>query len=687
MATVVHPVIEPNADAIKAHLLALFSPAMEEYPRGLIEIAHGPDQPNQASYFGFNDDALDRAVDFAIFCNRRGENVYVGANPRKPTTSLKGRASDSDVEIAFFNFADIDDADASERVRSGLPLKPSMVVLTGTMPHNRPHLYWQLEEPVGNLDAWRTSQQGIAQSLGGDLVVINPSRIMRLAGTVNYPKQHKLEKGYRMELTTLRTEFASERPPVTPALISQAYPVRVTNSVAPVVIEGQTTLSAMRGTRVADLINACRADDQWHINMVRLVGHMANVGRSDAEILGLSAFLTLPGYTVEQTMREMLAALRGARSKWNLPEPQDTVEQEEAEREDGSATFTLLDMDELEALPPPTWLIDGLVTDHGLTVAYGPPGAGKSFIVLDMALRIAYGMDWHGRTTQRVGVLYVAGEGARGLGKRIKGWRKTHFHEGEDAPFLLLPVAVQLLDVPQRAKLLRTIEAAKARAGFDIGLVVIDTVSRAIAGQDENGQEAMSNFVGACGEIQAATGGALVGVHHSGKDIERGMRGSTVLLGACDASLRITKEEQIATLTVEKQKDAEELAPILMKLEKVQIATGLSEEETTLVPVILAADEQREQVTDQRSLSRQQVRRVFDEIQAAWLKKMPWSVFPQTRKQGRYLPAWMRQEFEIDENLAVRLLSNWQMNNLLVMAEYDAHTKAKGLRVERHMED
>ena len=170
MATVVQPVIEPNADVIKAHLHALFDPAREEYPRGLIEIAHGPDQPNQAAYFGFNDDAIDRAVDFAMFCNRRGENVYVGANPRKPTTNLRGRASDDDVEVAFFNFADIDDADASARVRSGVPLKPGIVVVTGTMPHSRPHLYWQLEEPIGNLAAWRTAQQGIAQSLGGDLV-------------------------------------------------------------------------------------------------------------------------------------------------------------------------------------------------------------------------------------------------------------------------------------------------------------------------------------------------------------------------------------------------------------------------------------------------------------------------------------------------------------------------------------
>jgi replicative DNA helicase len=46
--------------------------------------------------------------------------------------------------------------------------------------------------------------------------------------------------------------------------------------------------------------------------------------------------------------------------------------------------------------------------------------------------------------------------------------------EGVEAPFLLLPVAVELLDEKQRAKLLRTIDVARQRAGFAIGLIVVD---------------------------------------------------------------------------------------------------------------------------------------------------------------------------------------------------------------------
>ena len=76
----------------------------------------------------------------------------------------------------------------------------------------------------------------------------------------------------------------------------------------------------------------------------------------------------------------------------------------------------------LESLPAPTWLIDELITDHGLTIVYGDPGSYKSFIALDASLRLAFGMDWHGTKTKRCGVLYIAGEGSRGLGKRVKGY-------------------------------------------------------------------------------------------------------------------------------------------------------------------------------------------------------------------------------------------------------------------------
>lgn len=681
-ANVVESIMQPDEGAIKEHLETLFAPLREEYPRGLIEICHGPDKPNKATYFNMRPDGIADAVAWAAMRSRAGENVYVGVNPRKPETDLKSRASDSDVQVAIWQFADIDKAEALDGLGRKLrALLPTFSVDTGTNPHRRPHLYWRLDEMVGNMAEWSHRQRGIAAVLGGD-AVINPSRIMRLAGTVNFPPQHKVQRGYRVEVVGIRTQFDDEREPVTPQEIATAFPVPqgVTDFDAPAtpLQAGQTTLQAMGRTRVADLLDACRSGHEWHNNMIRLVAHLAATGRTTAEILAMADHITLAGYTVEQTQRDMVQALQSARSKWALPEPVDApIEQEEATREPADAIFDLLDIDQIEAMPPPSWLIHEMIVDDGLSVIYGAPGAGKSFISLDMALRLAHAMDWHGRAAKPAGVLYIAGEGARGLGKRIKGWRHKHGLDGVDAPFLLLPVAVELLDEAQRAKLLRTIDAACERAGFHIGLIVIDTVSRALAGADENGQEAMGAFVKACDAIRNHAGGAVLGVHHSGKEKDRGMRGSTVLLGACDAVFLVDKMEGAVALKSEKQKDAEQADPIYLTMEPVSWATGLQEEQTTLVPVVRASAP--EVASEQISMA--QIRKAFGKLADAWGSKRPLSPHARSRTEGRYAPPILAREFGGDADQWASLIQSWLETDCLAFDEFDKRTKSRGLRV------
>jgi hypothetical protein len=301
----------------------LFAPARTEYSGGLIELRYGHDRKlDHWAYFNLRVEGIAEAAAFAANRNREGNNVYVGVNPRKPATSTKRAASERDVEIAFWHFADLDDAAAvqalPQRIK-GMP--PTFSVTTGTSPHRRPHLYWQLAEPVGNLPEWSRRQRGIAQCLGGDSVIDAP-RIMRLAGTVNYPPQHKIARGYRMELTTIRTEFGDERAPITPEQVTAAYPFDAGRARAS---QPQAANGERRITQTGELLEACRSDNQWHNSMVRLTAHLASKGRTTAEILALAEHITLPGYSIEQTRDEMQAALNGARIKWDIADPEDPL--------------------------------------------------------------------------------------------------------------------------------------------------------------------------------------------------------------------------------------------------------------------------------------------------------------------------------------------------------------------------
>lgn len=405
MATVVSPVIEPEQDSIKAHLEALFAPARETYPRGLIELRYGRDGSlSQIAYFNLREDGIAEAAAFAANRNREGANVYVGVNPRKPTTDTSRAGSAQDVEIAFWHFADLDKADAvanaGKRIRA---LPPTMTVNTGTIPHRRPHLYWQLEEPVSNMEAWTERQRGIAQALEGDSV-IDPPRIMRLAGTVNFPTQKKLQAGYQTERTSLKQFFDEERAPVSPDEVARAFPVRegATNPVTP---DGMNTLQAMavdrHGVRPADYIARIQADDNWHNNTRDLVAHWVSIGWTDAEILLAAPGLTLPGYAVADTERSLLQYLHSARTKFNVPEPQPEVDRV-AQVEEAAAAFhaTPFVWRDEASIPPRKWLYGRHLLRKFLSVDIAAGGIGKSSVKIGEALAMASNRPIYGKDIQ-----------------------------------------------------------------------------------------------------------------------------------------------------------------------------------------------------------------------------------------------------------------------------------------------
>ena len=73
-------------------------------------------------------------------------------------------------------------------------------------------------------------------------------------------------------------------------------------------------------------------------------------------------------------------------------------------------------------LQPPEWLIEGVIEANTLCGLVGASYSGKSFLALDMALSIASGLPFHEATTAQGSVLFIAGEGNRGLLSRIEAW-------------------------------------------------------------------------------------------------------------------------------------------------------------------------------------------------------------------------------------------------------------------------
>lgn len=207
----------------------------------------------------------------------------------------------------------------------------------------------------------------------------------------------------------------------------------------------------------------------------------------------------------------------------------------------------------------PEWLIKGLMPTEGLQVLYGVPGTGKSFIALDAALHVASGRRWMGRKVRQAGVVYVAAEAGRGMRKRIVAARRHHGLPSS-LPLALVTAAPQLGFRDGDADLLAKEIAAQLPEDFRLGLIVVDTLARTMAGGDESGSAGMGTFIDNVERLGAKVGALVVVVHHSGKDLDRGMRGSSALVAASNAVWRIMSDKQDAGLTllhVEKMKEEE----------------------------------------------------------------------------------------------------------------------------------
>ncbi|MEN3282086.1 MAG: hypothetical protein V7607_3226 [Solirubrobacteraceae bacterium] len=229
--------------------------------------------------------------------------------------------------------------------------------------------------------------------------------------------------------------------------------------------------------------------------------------------------------------------------------------------EPAAEAFALLTADELLTMPPASWLVDGLVPANGLSVLYGASGTCKSFLAMDWALCTASGLPWHGHAVERRWTVYVAAEGRAGLGARYHAWATARGWP-DASRIRFLAEAVNLRDAGQVERARRTLASLPERPG----LIVIDTMARAIPGGDENAAKDVGEFIAAVDGLRGDD--AVLVVHHSGKD-GRDERGSSALRGAAEMMAKLKRDERSprVALSCDKLKDGAEWATLDLALE------------------------------------------------------------------------------------------------------------------------
>jgi len=207
-------------------------------------------------------------------------------------------------------------------------------------------------------------------------------------------------------------------------------------------------------------------------------------------------------------------------------------------------------------------LVEDILPAESLAILYGPPGVGKTFVALDIALSVASAGVWAGYETTPGAVVYVVAEGVAGLSKRLKAW--CSYHQMGDVSRLYL-----VSDAPQlRTESDQLARDLRAQIQEPIVLVIIDTLARCFLGGEENSAKDAGELIFGADNLRKELGCAVLLVHHTTKkgDSERG---SSALRGAPETMISIASVSGLMTVTCEKQKDAAQFDPIQLRLHPV----------------------------------------------------------------------------------------------------------------------
>lgn len=340
--------LQPDAEQIAAFLSWWF----EKCNRGVIELGWMDANGHGLVHFAqFERGDIQTAVATAVQENLiAGQSMYVRASTIDPWKRAGHRTTDMDAEQSPGVWGDIDTKEDLDRARTVETIvRPNAQVITGSIPHMRVQSWFKLSEPITNPELTRALNVRLHRLYGGDPAVVNPSRLMRLPGTIAWP----YKEGRVPELTHfVRPAAGDSRPASYPlSLLTSQLP----GGEQPAIPQPPPPAAFAAGlSSVSAYMAAIKSGRGWHDAVVRLVAHWVGRGFSTAEILGHAPDWTLSGYTVAHTRAEMTKAIEGARLKWGVPD-QETVVGSEPTKPFGESII-----DPWGNLEPPPFPIDAL---------------------------------------------------------------------------------------------------------------------------------------------------------------------------------------------------------------------------------------------------------------------------------------------------------------------------------------
>ena len=714
--------MKPNKADMLRHVSHLFS----EIDEGRIELAWSEAQGRNLSVgktFAAKD--ITFLVESAYQKNSTpGVNVYIGAAVRKDGVATDGRCKDADFLNLTALYADIDDdltKVATENCRSW-NCQPTAVVVTGRRPHIRAQYWFRLNIPLADASLCRQYNTAIQLKLGGDPSVVNPGRILRLGGSVAWPKK----AGREIELTEFH-EFSDIRPKhYTLEIIDYAFSPKQLQLTEPLQNREQSPKSAQSSLIYSpdaqipstyspqtptlhlgntplstdQMIAQIRLGDHWHDNMLRLVGNLVARGLSDTEILAFAESLTLPGYSKQDTCIEVGQMIKSGRQKWAKPNPLIGIEDDKP-LEPIEPHF--LDSLNLTMLPRRQFLLGTVLSRGQVSILVAAPGVGKTSLAIARAVALTCGRDITGEQVHEVVKTWVYGleddfdELRRRLGAVLQHFgidfseirNRLALNSGVTRPLIVAVkgndgVIIPTPDVPACIAHIRT---------NNIGAFIADPFVES-HDLDENNNQAIKKAIGMFRLIAQSTKCAVLLPHHTAKH-PKASSGSYAgdMNSARGASSAVGVARNVQTLFTMSNADAQELgvpddeANLYLRLDdaksNLSLSTGKAKWFVKKSAVIPNGDEVGVLAPHQFDISKAEVisldtvRKILKLIEERWKSGNP---FSEASNSPRCVVNAI-QTFGLTKKQARGLLSDWIINGMVASEAVSTRDKSKGLRV------
>ncbi|MBO4700787.1 MAG: AAA family ATPase [Alphaproteobacteria bacterium] len=195
-----------------------------------------------------------------------------------------------------------------------------------------------------------------------------------------------------------------------------------------------------------------------------------------------------------------------------------------------------------QELPPTEYVLYPMIPENGLSLLYAERGAGKTFMALAIACAVAGGFEFlNFRANKPRKVLYIDGEmDANEMQTRLNLLINGFASEGKivirENIRLFLSGLQDNATMPDIAKT----EGQKHIEAFtnDVSLIIIDNIFSLYTAGHENDADSWTGY-NAWSRKMRSKGKSILWLHHTGKDKNRGPRGSSAIEAILNSSIAL----------------------------------------------------------------------------------------------------------------------------------------------------